>query len=70
MNISEEKLEQMMSEIEDLQKQVDDILYNPNPFYRFFHMKKARKLHEKYKMKMIELFYPIYKDLKRQIRPK
>ncbi len=53
--------EKEMKEIDELQKQVADILYNKNPLYRFFHFHKAVKLHLLASEKLKNLFGPMEK---------
>ena len=43
--MDEKTLDVKMKEIEKLQEEVSSILYNKNPFIRFFYHRKAMKLH-------------------------
>jgi hypothetical protein len=52
------ELENRFSEIEKLQDEVSRILYNKNPFVRFFYFRKATRLHQEADKKLRELFYP------------
>ncbi len=45
-----------MIKIEEIQKEVDELLYNENWFIRFFGFHKAKKLHFKAEQAMKELF--------------
>ena len=40
------KLDEKLTEIEELQAQVEEILHNKNPFYKWWHFGKAKKLHK------------------------
>jgi hypothetical protein len=55
-------LNEKMEEIEKLQDKVDYILYNKNPFVRFFFHRKAHRLHLEAEKKIRELFlFPLDK---------
>jgi hypothetical protein len=69
LSIDKEELEKRFQEIEELQNEVEKIL-NMNPLIRWFYMKKAWRLHELAEKKMIELFYPTFKKMKKDISNK
>ena len=54
--MSGEELDKRLSEIEEIQNQVHDIIYNKNWFIRTFMFKKAMKLHKLANHKMEILF--------------
>lgn len=66
INIDKDELEKKFQEIEELQNEVEKIL-NMNPLIRWFYIKKAYRLHELAEKKMIELFYPTFKKIRKDI---
>ena len=59
IKMSLKEFKNLMNEIDSLQSEVDNLLYNKNPLIRFFKFKEAIRLHKLASQKLDQIFFGI-----------